>query len=239
MTDRMNKDRQFIADNFPRNTQEIESNGVKGWLYTLTNESNDEFKMFVYYDDNRYQVVVVLPEDAVKYSLEDIYISDDNHIVHESENGFSNLEEAFEISKRWAIFATQEETDILPSEQKDLSVPEEPNLDEDISSGYDEEDVWRKLDTNLFKTWKDVMQKALTLYYATQSENVPDWARTIFSSYLADVVLPENVIPDAIPCVGDTDELTMFFFALLMVDINITPEHKEAATEKLQQWLAS
>lgn len=127
MTDIMLVDQQFIAQNFPRNTRKMEFDGVTGLVYTLTKESNDEFKMFVYNDDNRYQVVVVFPEDAVSYSLEDYHISEDGRIAHNSEDGFSSLEEAFEASKIWAMYATQEQTDTLPSEQTELSVQEQPS----------------------------------------------------------------------------------------------------------------
>ncbi|MEM8723245.1 MAG: YkvA family protein [Cyanobacteria bacterium P01_G01_bin.39] len=236
MMDTTIEDRQSIAESFPSNRQEMEFNGVTGWLYTLTNESSDEFKMFVYNDGNRYQVVVVFPENAIQYSLENIYISDDGRIVNNSENGFSSLEEALKISVHWAMFSAKEETDILPSEQTSLSVQEKPSLDRMTPPDYDREDFWRKLNENALKAGKDVIEKALTLYYATQSENVPAWAKTLIFSSLAYFVLPTDMIPDVMPFVGYTDDLSVLLSTFLAVEMYVTLEHKEAAEKKLQQW---
>ena len=223
MTDIMMKYRQFIAENFPRNIQEIKFNGVRGWLYTLTNESSNEFKIFVYNDNNRYQVVVAFPEDAVNYSLEDIYTSNDSCIIYNSENGFSILEEAFEVSKLRAMFAIQEK----------------PSLDETTLPDYDEESFWQKLSTNAFKAGKDVVEKALTLYYASRSDNFPTWAKTTVYSSLAYFILPVDLIPDVIPAAGYTDDLIVLLSALSILEIHVTPEHKETAKNKLRQWFGS
>ncbi|MEM6751366.1 MAG: YkvA family protein [Cyanobacteria bacterium P01_C01_bin.38] len=240
MVDIMLEDEQFIAKKFPRNTRKTKLNGFTGWLYTFPNQSsNEEFEMFVYNDDNRYQVLVVSPENASKYSLKNINISGDGHIVYDSKNGFTSLKQAFEVSKCWAMFSTQEETDAFPSEQNFVTPQKLLSLDKKTLPDYDEENFWRKLSKNAFKAGKDVIYKALTLYYATQSEDVPAWAKAIIFSSLAYFILPLDFTPDMIPGVGYTDDFGVLAAALVAVEMYVTPEHEEAAKKKLKQWFGS
>ena len=226
----MISDQQLIAEIFPRNTRKTKLNGFTGWLYTLPNQSSDAFEMFVYNNHNRYQVIVVSPKDASKYSLKNIDISGDGRIVYNSNNGFSSLKEAFQISKRWVELSTKKGTDMPSSRQK---------VDKINPPKYDENKFWRKLNKNALKAGKDVIEKALTLYYATQSEDVPVWAKAIIFTSLGYFILPLDYMPDMIPGVGYTDDFGVLTTALIAVEMYVTPEHKEAAKKKLQQWFGS
>ncbi len=243
------QDRQVIREKFPSNTEEIEIKGVTGWLYTLTNKLGDQYSMFVYNDGDRYQVVVLFPEDAVQSNQQNAYILDDGRIAFSEVVGFSTLEQALTVSALWAVgFSAFKQTGVFsfsinnlksPSEQTALLVQEKPSFYQITPPDYDEEQFWQKLTNYAFMAGKNVISKALTLYYATQSPLVPTWAKTIIYSALAYFILPADLIPDALIGVAYVDDLGVLASAFLTVEMYITPEHQEAAKKKLQEWFSS
>lgn len=246
LSQQMIQDRQVIAEKFPRNTQEMEFQGVTGWSYTLTNEFSDQYTMFAYNDGDRYQVIVLFPEDAVQYSQQNAYILDDGRIVINSEIGFSTLKQAFAISVLWAVsFSAFKKTGMFPFSINSLKSPSEQTallvqeFYQITPPDYDEGQFWQKLTRYALMAGKNVIFKALTLYYATQSPLVPTWAKTIIYSALAYFILPADLIPDALISVGYIDDLGVLVSAFLAVDMCITPGHQEAANNKLQQWFSS
>jgi len=50
---------------------------------------------------------------------------------------------------------------------------------------------------------------------------------------IAYFVLPADVIPDVLPVIGYTDDAAMLAGAIKLVASHITPEHREAARQKL------
>ncbi|NJL77851.1 MAG: hypothetical protein HC836_04620 [Richelia sp. RM2_1_2] len=103
---------------------------------------------------------------------------------------------------------------------------------------YDENNFWRKLNKNALKAGKDVIEKVLTLYYAIQSEDVSVWTKTIIFSFLA-YSLAYFIFPlGSIPKLDSMDSLVVAI-AFVSVEMNVTPEHEEAAKKKLQQWFGN
>lgn len=95
---------------------------------------------------------------------------------------------------------------------------------------------WRKLQHHARSAGRATLEKALYLYYAAQNPDTPKWARRVIYGALAYFVLPLDVIPDFIPVVGYTDDLSVMAAALVTVALYITPEVKALAHRKLAQW---
>ncbi|NEO88197.1 MAG: DUF1232 domain-containing protein [Spirulina sp. SIO3F2] len=101
---------------------------------------------------------------------------------------------------------------------------------------YSDERFWRKLGRFARKAGKQVVEKALILYYAAQSPQTPAWAKTTIYGALAYFILPIDLIPDFIPVAGYTDDLTTLAAAIAVVAVAITPEVKAQARQKLNDW---
>lgn len=115
------------------------------------------------------------------------------------------------------------------------------NMDEKAQSSayekdYSENSFWEKI-TNFAKTaGKELIEKALQLYYAAQDPNTPTWAKATIYGALGYFISPIDVIPDVIPVFGFTDDLGILVAALATVSAYITDDVKQKASDKLENW---
>lgn len=77
---------------------------------------------------------------------------------------------------------------------------------------------------------------ALILYYTLQSDKVSKTDKAMIIGALGYMISPLDVIPDAIPIVGLTDDLTVLIYVLKKVWTNVEPEIKDKAKSKLSKW---
>lgn len=77
---------------------------------------------------------------------------------------------------------------------------------------------------------------ALILYYTLQSDKVSKSDKAIIIGALGYMISPLDVIPDAIPIAGLTDDLAVLLFVLKKVCTGIDPEIVEQARKKLSKW---
>ena len=77
---------------------------------------------------------------------------------------------------------------------------------------------------------------ALILYYTLQSDKVSKVDKAIIIGALGYMISPLDVIPDAIPIAGLTDDLAVLLYVLKKVWTGIDPEIIEKAREKLSKW---
>mgnify|MGYP002523135907 FL=1 len=77
---------------------------------------------------------------------------------------------------------------------------------------------------------------ALILYYTLQSDKVSKSDKAIIIGALGYMISPLDVIPDAIPIAGLTDDLAVLLFVLKKVWTGIDPEIVEQARKKLSKW---
>ena len=77
---------------------------------------------------------------------------------------------------------------------------------------------------------------ALILYYTLQSDKVSKSDKAIIIGALGYMISPLDVIPDAIPIAGLTDDLAVLLFVLKKVWTSIDPEIVEQARKKLSKW---
>lgn len=77
---------------------------------------------------------------------------------------------------------------------------------------------------------------AFILYYTLQSDKVSKADKAIIIGALGYMISPLDVIPDAIPIMGLTDDLAVLIYVLKKVWTDVEPEIKEKAKERLSKW---
>ena len=80
---------------------------------------------------------------------------------------------------------------------------------------------------------------ALILYYTLQSDRVSKTDKAIIIGALGYMISPLDVIPDAIPIAGLTDDFAVLMYVLKKVWTDIDPSIVEQAKEKLSKWFDS
>ncbi len=101
---------------------------------------------------------------------------------------------------------------------------------------YDENSFWKKLKHVASKVGSKVLYPALQLYFLLQSKEVPVKAKTLIIGALGYLILPTDLVPDFIPALGFTDDLTALMVALRTVSKHLTPDinrHAKEQTDKL------
>ena len=77
---------------------------------------------------------------------------------------------------------------------------------------------------------------ALILYYTLQSDKVSKKDKAVIIGALGYMISPLDVIPDAIPIAGLTDDLAVLLYVLKKVWTGIDPEIIAKARERLSKW---
>ena len=104
------------------------------------------------------------------------------------------------------------------------------------ADSYDEASFWKKL-TGLARTaGRELVEKALRLFYSAQSPKTPGWARKTIYGALAYLVLPADLVPDFLPAIGLTDDLGVLTAALGTVAFYVDDEVRAQASAKLRDW---
>ena len=108
----------------------------------------------------------------------------------------------------------------------------------DYSGDFSDKSFWEKVAAAAKVAGRDLIEKALTMYFAIQDKDTPVWAKTILVGALGYFICPLDVIPDTIPGIGFTDDAGLIVAALGTVAVHIKPEHREAAKAKADEWLS-
>ena len=77
---------------------------------------------------------------------------------------------------------------------------------------------------------------ALILFYTLQSDKVSTKNKALIIGALGYMISPLDVVPDAIPIVGLSDDLAVLLYVLKTVWTDIDPSIQERAKEKLSKW---
>ena len=101
---------------------------------------------------------------------------------------------------------------------------------------YSEKKFWHKL-TRFGKTaGVAVVEKALLLFYATQEESVPLWAKTTMLGALGYFLSPIDAIPDLTPMLGYSDDLGVLVLAIATVSTYVNDNVRLKAKDKIAEW---
>lgn len=77
---------------------------------------------------------------------------------------------------------------------------------------------------------------ALVLFYTLQSKEVSYKDKAMIIGALGYLISPLDVLPDAIPIVGLSDDLTVLLFVINKIWVEVPEEVKLRAKEKLADW---
>lgn len=106
----------------------------------------------------------------------------------------------------------------------------------DYEKHYSDEGFWNKIKKYAKKAGKEVIEKALQLYYAAKNPDTPVWAKTTIYGALGYFISPIDLIPDITPVLGYTDDLGVIAAALAVVAKYIDDDVKRQASQKLEDW---
>ena len=114
-----------------------------------------------------------------------------------------------------------------------------PQNIERYQSNYSESGLWKKVKSVAKKAGIKTIYMVLLLHYVLKSPDVPLEDKAKIYGALGYFILPIDLIPDFIPAVGYSDDVSALAFALHAVWKNVTPEIKEQAQRKLREWFGS
>jgi len=77
---------------------------------------------------------------------------------------------------------------------------------------------------------------ALILFYTLQSDKISVKDKALILGALGYLISPLDVVPDAIPIAGLTDDLGVLIYVLKLVWTDVDPEIKLKAKTKLDSW---
>lgn len=139
------------------------------------------------------------------------------------------LPEAIEVDE---IKLNDEEIEDLKGKAEALDEEEIQNF----SKHYSENGLWNKVKKYSKKVGSTAVYAILLLYFVLQKEDVPAKNKMIIIGALGYFISPIDLIPDAIPAVGYTDDIAVLLAALWQVAMYIDADVKNKAKEKLKDW---
>jgi uncharacterized membrane protein YkvA (DUF1232 family) len=108
--------------------------------------------------------------------------------------------------------------------------------DNEYSKEFSEDSFWTKVKDFAIKAGKEVIEKAIILYYCLQDSDTPVWAKTAIIAALGYFISPIDAIPDFTPVIGFVDDLGVLAAAMATAAMYIKEQHKEKAKEKIKIW---
>ena len=104
------------------------------------------------------------------------------------------------------------------------------------SNKFTQKDFVEKISRIAKRAGSKLVYAALILYYTLQSDKVSKADKAIIIGALGYMISPLDVIPDAIPIAGLTDDLAVLLYVLKKVWTGIVPEIIAKARERLSKW---
>jgi uncharacterized membrane protein YkvA (DUF1232 family) len=101
---------------------------------------------------------------------------------------------------------------------------------------FSQSDFMEKISRVAKSAGSKLVYAALILYYTLQSDKISIKDKAIIVGALGYLISPLDVMPDAIPIVGLSDDLAVLIYVLKKVWTDIDPAIKEKAQKKLNEW---
>jgi uncharacterized membrane protein YkvA (DUF1232 family) len=111
--------------------------------------------------------------------------------------------------------------------------PEQHNNYEDA---YSDAGFRMKLTRYARAAGREVVEKALWLYYAMQEEKAPAWAKATIVGALGYFISPLDAIVDLTPVVGYADDLGVLALAVAAVATYINDDVREKTRVRMREW---
>jgi uncharacterized membrane protein YkvA (DUF1232 family) len=110
------------------------------------------------------------------------------------------------------------------------------------AGSYSESRFWSVLTRAVAAVGAAALRPALELYFIMKSPQTPIWAKATALGALGYLILPIDLIPDALPGIGWTDDITVMLSALRALrkhNTTVTQEQARAAAERFMYGVAS
>lgn len=104
------------------------------------------------------------------------------------------------------------------------------------SKFYSEDSFWKKLREFAGKAGIKVVYIALLLYYMLVDEAVDLKSKMTIGAALGYFILPIDILPDFLPVIGFTDDLSVLMVAVSVVKGNINETHRLKARNTMELW---
>jgi uncharacterized membrane protein YkvA (DUF1232 family) len=101
---------------------------------------------------------------------------------------------------------------------------------------FSQKDFVEKISRIAKRAGAKLVYAALLLFYTLQSDKISTKDKAIIVGALGYMISPIDVIPDAIPIAGLTDDLAVLIYVLKKIWVDVDPEVKERAKERLTKW---
>ena len=101
---------------------------------------------------------------------------------------------------------------------------------------YSKQSLWNKLKAHAKIAGVKVVYTVLILFYAMESKNVNLRTKVSIAAALGYFILPTDAIFDLTPLIGYSDDLGILLFVLSQLASSITPEIKQKARLKVNEW---
>ena len=101
---------------------------------------------------------------------------------------------------------------------------------------YNESKFWATLSKAALKVGRTTTYYILVLYYVLTSTEVTLGNKSIICGALGYLILPFDLLPDAIPLLGFTDDAAAIKLAYDAIKVSVTPAIENKANAKLDQW---
>ncbi len=93
-----------------------------------------------------------------------------------------------------------------------------------------------KLKQHARSAGREVVEKALLLFYAFQEEEAPAWAKATIAGALGYFIVPLDAINDLTPAVGYADDLGVLVLAVAAVATYINDDVRARTRARMTRW---
>lgn len=111
--------------------------------------------------------------------------------------------------------------------------------DQKYAEAYSETKLFSKIIKFAKNAGIKVIYLALLLFYTLQKSSTPKWAKSIIIGALGYFIFPMDFIPDFMPFVGFSDDMTALLAVIVAVALYIDEETKSKAKSKLHVWFGT
>lgn len=110
-----------------------------------------------------------------------------------------------------------------------------PNLQK-YQEHYSDRGFWGKVSKVAQKAGIKLIYLALLLFYVLKSPDTTKKNKSLIIGALGYFILPVDLIPDALPAVGFSDDLAALIAVYMAMSSSITPAIKAQARDRLSKW---
>jgi uncharacterized membrane protein YkvA (DUF1232 family) len=106
----------------------------------------------------------------------------------------------------------------------------------EYEEAFSESRFWRKLKKYATTAGREIVEKALLLFYAFQEEKAPKWAKATIAGALGYFIVPLDAIADITPAVGYADDLGVLVLAIAAVATYINEDVRNKTAARMKSW---